>query len=138
MSIRQTSEELTTGWVMKSILVANKSTPSSTRGQEKVTCRQILVEPITITKFSCIKKVDNLINIHIRKKCKPILHKYLATGFNKASALDFPSTILTPTPFDTWCCPGSTKCQGSPGIGKVSPMNHKGFDSGFVRRMFHF
>ena len=42
-------------------------------------------------------------------------------GFNKALAFDFTSKILTTTPLDTWCCPGSTKCQGSPAVGKSKP-----------------
>ena len=42
-------------------------------------------------------------------------------GFNKALALNFPLTILTTTPLDTWCCPGSIKCQGSPGVRKSKP-----------------
>ena len=44
-----------------------------------------------------------------------------SSGFNKASALDFPLTILTTPPHDTWCCPGSTKCQGSPAVAKSEP-----------------
>ena len=43
------------------------------------------------------------------------------TGFNKALALDFPLTIPTTTPLDTWCCPCSTKCQGSLQLEKASP-----------------
>ena len=46
--------------------------------------------------------------------------------FNKASALEFPSTILTNIPLDTWWCPGITKCQETLELEKASPMNPAG------------
>ena len=55
------------------------------------------------------------------------------SGFNKASALDFPSTILTTTPLYTWCCSGFTKCKRSCVVEKMSPINPA--ESKYVWRM---
>jgi hypothetical protein len=43
--------------------------------------------------------------------------------FNKASILDFPLTILTITPLDTWWHPGPNKDQGSLKLEKNTHIN---------------